>query len=135
MSTRKLILASLICGILIVVAGTVKLFQASEDSTTPPDLFAIGTTVQIAGVTATVNELRVTEEKTLVNVSMSGLGGDSAIEGWSMLANGSVTRPLPTTTCPTADGATECIIEFVVAIGTPTIVYARGDESSQWLGE
>jgi hypothetical protein len=28
-----------------------------------------------------------------------------------------------------------CTLEFVVAVGTPTLIYARDDEKAQWLGE
>lgn len=142
MSTRKLIIASLICGLLILGAGTVKLLQTANEGSVAPSVFVLGESGVIGSVTATVNDIRVTGERTLVNVTMSGLGGDSPVEGWSMLANGEITQPVDSGDCPTmprdpsanpTDNVT-CTMEFVVAVGTPTIVYARDDEKRQWLG-
>ena len=134
MSTRKLIVASLICGLLILVAGTAKLLQTANDTSTTTNLFKVGGTATIAGSTITVNDVTVTAERTLVNVTMSGLGNASPLAGWSMLANGEITAPVGSEDCPeTADDVT-CTVQFVVAVGTPTIVYARDGEKRQWLG-
>lgn len=137
MSTRKLIIASLICGILIVVAGTIKLLQTSGDSGRTIGLFALGSNVQVAGLEVAVSDVRVTEEKTLVNITMSGSDIASPISGWSMLANGEITAPLDSTNCPISESSqrVSCTLEFVVAVGTPTLIYARDDEKAQWLGE
>lgn len=134
MSTRKLIVTSLICGLLILVAGTAKLLQTSNDTSTTTNLFKVGGAATIASSTITVNSVTVTAERTLVNVTMSGIGNASPLAGWSMLANGEITAPVGSEDCPeTADYVT-CTVQFVVAVGTPTIVYARDGEKRQWLG-
>lgn len=133
-STRKLILASLVCGLLILVAGTVKLLQTSSDGSDVPSVLQLGKEASIGSVSMTVNDIEVTNLRTMVNVTMSGLADGSPLEGWSMLANGEITKPVNVGDCPpTADDVT-CTMEFVVAIGTPTILYARDGEKRQWLG-
>ena len=134
MSTRKLIIASLICGLLILAAGSLKLFQTSSDSGESPNLFKLGTTVEMAGVRVTVGTVQVSADKTYVNVTMNGSVGDSPIAGWSMLANGEITTPLASTACPSAPREVTCVLEFVVAVGTPTIVFVRDGDKTQWLG-
>ncbi|MFZ9911030.1 MAG: hypothetical protein ACO3F1_03055 [Ilumatobacteraceae bacterium] len=139
MSTRKLIVASLICGLLIVMAGTIKLLQTANDSGRTIGLFRLGTSVEVGGVDVTVNDVNVTADRTLVNVTMRGTTVGSKVDGWSMLANGDITPPLDSTNCTTDDGAeprtTTCVLEFVVAVGTPTVLFARDDERAQWLGK
>lgn len=136
-STRKLILASLICGVLIVVAGTVKLLQTANDTGRTIGLFQLGTNVEVAEVNVAVVDVRVNDTNTLVDVIMQGAGVTSPVAGWSMLANGEITTPLETTVCPVVDAKQQvsCTLEFVVAVGTPTLIFARDDEKAQWLGE
>lgn len=134
MSTRKLIIASLICGLLILVAGSVKLLQTASDDGEAATLYAVGTTREIAGLRVTVNEVEVSDEQTLVNITMIGDSDQSPIMGWSMVANGEITSPLASTQCTSASGEVQCTLQFVVAVGTPTIVFARDGEKTQWLG-
>ena len=134
MSTRKLIVASLICGLLILVAGSVKLLQTASTDSAAATLYAVGTTREIAGLRVTVTEITVTAERTLVNITMTGASDESPLEGWSMVANGEITSPLASTDCVSAADEVRCTLQFVVAVGTPTIVFSRDGEKTQWLG-
>ena len=122
------------CGLLILVAGTAKLLQTANNSDATPNLLKIGMTAVVGDVTVRVNEVQVTQERTLVNVTMSGLRGATPLAGWSMLADGEITRPVGSADCPTTAEVVSCTIEFVVAVGTPTIVWASDGEKHQWLG-
>jgi len=144
-STRKLIIASLICGLLILIAGTVKLLQTATGSEESPTLLAIGTAAEVGSVSATVRGVQVTNGQTLVDVVMRGVDVADASEGWSMLANGEITSPVAAAVCEQrASGAASdvsnegdglvCTLKFVAAQGTPTIVYSRDGEKRQWLG-
>lgn len=145
MSTRKLIISSLICGLLILVAGTVKLLQTTTDGEATTSLLALGTTAELGSVSVTVRDVQVTNEQTLVNIVVRGVDEARANDGWSMLANGEITSPIASAECEqrasgTASGASSngdqlvCTLKFVAARGTPTIVYARDSEKRQWLG-
>jgi hypothetical protein len=133
-STRKLIITSLICGLLILVAGTVKLLQTASDDSAMTNVLAVGAEASIGGLRMAVNDVEVTGERTLVTITMRGLAGSDPVDGWSMLANGAITRPVGSRDCPAAADVTTCTVEFVVASGTPTIVFARAGETRQWLG-
>lgn len=133
-STRKLIIASLICGLLILVAGTVKLLQTASDDAATTNVLAVGDEASIGGLTVVVNDVEVTAERTLVNITMRGPTATSPVFGWSMLANGEITEPIGSADCPTAAEDVTCTMEFVPAVGTPTIVWVGNGEKWQWLG-
>ena len=138
MSTRKLIIASLVCGLLILVAGSAKLLQTANEPQEAPRLYAIGTTVQVGGLDVTVSSLQVTAEQTLAEITMDNFDvvpmGSSPLDGWSMLANGEITTPQASSQCVSGVSSVTCVLEFVVAVGPPTLVFARDGDKSQWLG-
>jgi hypothetical protein len=134
-STRKLIAASLVCGLLILVAGTVKLLQGTTADTPTGSLLRVGATATFDNVTVTVRGVQVSDEQTLVDVEMKGLAGASPVEGWSMLSDGEITEPTVGTDCPSSADDVVCTLVFARSVGTPTIVHVRGDERRQWLGE
>jgi hypothetical protein len=134
-STRKLIAASLVCGLLILVAGTLKLLQGAADETAPVGLLKVGAVATFGDVTVIVERVEVAAEQTLVDVQMSGLAGASPLDGWSMLADGEITQPVGSADCPSVADDVSCTLVFVRATGTPTIVHVRGGERRQWLGE
>ena len=65
MSTRKLILWALICGVLILVAGSAKLFQTSQKPV-EVQLLALGESVTLGDMTVSVTALRDIDDRTLV---------------------------------------------------------------------
>ena len=158
MSTRRLILASLLCGIAILVAGGLKLFQTTADGNrVDAALLGVGDATLVAGLDVAVIDVARTDIATLVTVTMSrndaALGGDAAsggddtadvVTGWRMLADGALTSPrdvdsadVGTTTddCAVlpATGSVTCILDFGVANGTPTFIYSRDGSQAQWL--
>jgi hypothetical protein len=88
----------------------------------------------VGGIQVAVDDVQVTTERTLVTVTMNGLAGKSPLMGWSMLANGEITEPVGTQDCPASADDVTCTVEFVVAVGTPTIVFVQDGEKRQWLG-
>jgi hypothetical protein len=134
-STRKLIAASLVCGLLILVAGTLKLLQGAADDAAPVGLLKVGAVAKFDDVTVAVERVEVAAEQTLVDVQMSGLAGASPLDGWSMLADGKFTQPVGSADCPSVADDVSCTLVFASSVGTPTIVHVRGGERRQWLGE
>ncbi|NBR92473.1 MAG: hypothetical protein EBT46_03090, partial [Actinobacteria bacterium] len=89
-STRKLIIASLICGLLILVAGTLKLLQTASEPEATTTLLALGSTAELGPVSVAVRDVEVTTEQTLVDVVMRVVDGASieattVNESWSLL--------------------------------------------------
>ena len=140
MSTRKLILWSLVCGVLILVAGSIKLRQSVETTSVDEKVHAVGETVAVGGMNVTVESLLVTSDNTLVTVTIGGLDGESAVEGWKLLAGGKASEPVsgvgdqPWCTT-TAVKAVTCVVAFPVSSGTPAVFYYRGGDNSQWAIE
>ncbi|MDA0297512.1 MAG: hypothetical protein O3A54_02355 [Actinobacteria bacterium] len=138
MSTRKLILWALICGVVILIAGTAKLFQTSQKPV-EVQLLALGDSVTLGDMTVSVTALRDTADRTLVDVTMVGVAEAQAMEGWKMLAAGEVSDPvmLPVgagTECTLTKLAETltCTVAFPVSEGTRTVAYIRAGEQRQW---
>ena len=138
MSTRKLILWALICGVVILIAGTAKLFQTSQKPV-EVQLLALGDSVTLGDMTVSVTALRDTADRTLVDVTMVGVAEAQAMDGWKMLASGEVSDPvmLPVgagTECTLTKLAETltCTIAFPVSEGTRTVAYVRSGEQRQW---
>ena len=138
MSTRKLILWALICGVVILIAGTAKLFQTSQKPV-EVQLLALGDSVTLGDMTVSVTALRDTADRTLVDVTMVGVAEAQAMDGWKMLAAGEVSDPviLPVgagTECTITKLAETltCTVAFPVSEGTRTVAYIRAGEQRQW---
>ena len=138
MSTRKLILWALICGVVILVAGTAKLFQTSQKPV-EVQLLVLGDSVTLGDMTVSVTALRDTADRTLVDVTMVGVAEAQAMDGWKMLASGEVSDPvmLPVgagTECTLTKLAETltCTVAFPVSEGTRTVAYVRSGEQRQW---
>ena len=138
MSTRKLILWALLCGVLILAAGSAKLFQTSQKPV-EVQLLALGDSVTLGYMTVSVTALRDIDDRTLVDVTMVGVAEAQAMDGWKMLAAGEVSDPvmLPVgagTECTLTKLAETlaCTVAFPVSEGTRTIAYIRAGEQRQW---
>jgi hypothetical protein len=138
MSTRKLILWALVCGVLILAAGTAKLFQTSQKPV-EVQLLELGESVTLGDMTVSVTALRDTADRTLVDVTMVGVAEAQAMDGWKMLASGEVSDPvmLPVgagTECTLTKLAETltCTVAFPVSEGTRTVAYVRAGEQRQW---
>ena len=138
MSTRKLILWALICGVLILVAGSAKLFQTSQKPV-EVQLLALGESVTLGDMTVSVTALRDIDDHTLVDVTMVGVAEAQAMDGWKLLASGKVSDPvlLPVgegieCTLTQLEKTLVCTVAFPVSEGTRTIAYVRAGEQRQW---
>jgi hypothetical protein len=138
MSTRKLILWALVCGVLILGAGTFKLWQTSG-SDARVTLLQLSDTALLGDMTVSVQAVTKTETNVLVEVTMVGVEGADALSGWRMLSGGVVSEAVeaPTTVenpCSTTKQSetVECVVAFPVSEGTPTIAYIRAGQQEQW---
>jgi hypothetical protein len=139
MSTRKLILSAIVCALVIVVAGGAKIFQMTRD-TIKVEVFALGTQRTLADMTVTVKSVSQNANATVVHVTMVGVDGADATEGWRLLAGGKVLSPiaLPTGTlgvpCDTTKLAVtaSCDMAFPASKGSVTVAYLRAGLQSQW---
>jgi len=138
MSTRKLIMWALICGVLILGAGLFKLWQTTGDGA-KVELLQLGDSAVLGDMSVSVNSVSKSETQTLVQVSMQGVEGADALSGWRMLVGAVISEAQPLsdgsgTPCATTKLAepTICTIAFPVSEGTPTIAYIRAGQQEQW---
>jgi hypothetical protein len=139
MSTRKLILSAIACALVIMVAGGVKIFQMTRDTITV-EVFALGTKRTLADMTVAVESVSQNADATIVHVSMVGVDGADAKEGWRLLAGGTVLSPItlpvgalgvPCATT-TVDVVASCDMAFPASEGSVTVAYLRAGLQSQW---
>jgi hypothetical protein len=139
MSTRKLILTALVCGIAIVLAGGIKLLQVAKE-TTKVTVLGFGDRSTLGDMTVSVLGVASQTDRTVVTVMMSGVSGADAVEGWRMLAGGKVSEVLatpwtgvdaPACSTTTVEGG-KCSLVFGPSTGTVTVAYLRAGKQSQW---
>ena len=138
MSTRKLIMWALFCGVLILGAGVFKLWQTTGDGA-QVQLLQLRESAVLGDMTVSVNAVSKNASQTLVEVSMQGVEGADATAGWRMLVGGVISEAQPLTEgsgtpCATTKLAepTLCTVAFPVSEGTPTIAYIRAGQQEQW---
>ena len=139
MSTRKLILSAIACALVIILAGGAKIFQMSRDTITV-EVFALGIERTLADMTVTVQSVSQNANATIAHVTMVGVEGADATEGWRLLAGGTVLSPIALPVgalgvpCATtsADVVASCDMAFPASEGSVTIAYLRAGLQSQW---
>ena len=139
MSTRKLILSAIACALVIILAGGAKIFQMSRD-TISVEVFALGTERTLADMTVTVQSVSQNANATIAHVTMVGVEGADATEGWRLLAGGTVLSPIALPVgalgvpCATtsANVVASCDMAFPASEGSVTIAYLRAGLQSQW---
>ena len=149
MSTRKLILTALICGLAIMLAGGVKLLQVASDESEVPALSA-GETATLADMTVSVESVERSDAMTIVTVTMVGVEGADAAEGWFMASEGEVLTPMEPSGGAGSDDAgsddgkawcsttaksetRRCDLAFPAVEKWDWIIYRRADVQSRWL--
>jgi hypothetical protein len=94
MKTRNLILLSIGCGLMILLAGGFKLFQVATDRPEVP-VNKLGVAAMIGDMTTSVTKIEEGAGGISVSIEMSGVAGDSVIDGWRLLGDGSLFHAVP----------------------------------------
>jgi hypothetical protein len=143
MKTRTLLLLSVACGLIILVAGGVKLLQVATDRTEVPVL-SIGDSTRIGDMTVRVESVSTDGAGTEARISMTGVPGELAVDGWRLLGDGEVVEPFTTVgaisddrlcdarTSVPEDGDVVCIVRFPAVDTVQAVAYTRAGEQRQW---
>jgi len=147
MSTRKLILTALVCGLAILIAGGVKLIQVANDEVAV-EVLAFGDEATLGDMTVSVLDIERRPDATLVTVTMTGVDlASGAADGWRLLADGRVQEPAnengrvqePASVSDTdgctavrAGAPTRCTVRFEAVESAATVAYVRAGEQRQW---
>lgn len=128
-------LLALGCGLAIMLAGAIFLFQlTSQDAIDEP--VAVGESTQVGDMTVTVAEAVEDGGQLTVQLVIGGTADDDPTDGFRLIASG---RPvsLESSTCPASTEAlANCLIEFDVvgADGASRVLfYERGDDQARWV--
>jgi hypothetical protein len=137
MKTRTLLLLALVCGVTILLAGGVMLFQLTgADELADPT--SVGDPVQVGDMTVTVDDAEESVGVLTIVLRIGGVDDANGSEGFRLIASG---RPV----LPTQDGencsATTvaeqfCSLDFDVssADGSSRVLfYERGEEQARWV--
>ena len=140
MKTRNLIILSICCGLMIVLAGGFKLFQVTANRTEVP-VNKLGVAATIGDMTATVTTIEESTAGISVAIQMSGVAGDSVIEGWRLLGDGKVLEPSgaflegacdASTKVPDVGASVQCFLRFPSVEAVQAVAYTRAGEQRQW---
>lgn len=140
MKTRTLLLLSVACGLLIVLAGGIKLFQVANDRTDVPVL-RLGEEALVGDMSVVVEAIRSDASGVEVEVEMSGVEGAPVLEGWSMLADGELSEPSSavadgvcdaSTSVPASGATVRCVLRFPAVEAEQYVAYQRGGELRRW---
>ena len=140
MKTRNLIVLSIACGLMILLAGGFKLFQVATDRTEVP-VNKLGVAATIGDMTATVLAINESDQGISVAIEMSGVAGDLVIDGWRLLGDGKVLEPSgavdegacdASTVVPDDAATIQCVLRFAAVKAVQAVAYTRAGEQRQW---
>lgn len=125
---------------MIVLAGGFKLFQVATDRTEVP-VNKLGVAATIGDMSATVTLIDESTEGISVAIEMSGVAGDSVIDGWRLLGDGKVLEPSgavldgacdASTKVPDTGASIQCFLRFPAVKAVQAVAYTRAGEQRQW---
>ena len=125
---------------MIVLAGGFKLFQVTANRTEVP-VNKLGVAATIGDMTASVTTIDENAEGISVAIEMSGVSGDSVIDGWRLLGDGKVLEPSGavldgacdvSTKVPDAGMSIQCFLRFPSVKAVQAVAYTRAGEQRQW---
>jgi hypothetical protein len=135
--TRTLLLLALACGMAIMLAGAVLLFQLStQDDVAPP--VALGDVAHVADMRVAVVDVGEADGSLAVTVQIGGVDDPQVTDGFRLIASGRAVSPESDGDgCEAVTVAEQtCVIRFDVsgADGSSRVLfYERGDQRARWV--
>ncbi len=137
MKTRTLLLLAVGCGLIILVAGSIKVFLIADDST--PAHLSIGTTAKVGDMTVTVQSVRPVGDQILVDVQLIGVDDDDGATSFFYgIGQKQELRPVAPATgvacgATRATTVTDCVLAFDTATSSGVLRYVRsGSAPVRW---
>jgi len=128
-------LLALACGVAIMLAGAVFLFQLTRQSDVAEPV-AVGASAQIGDMSVTITDFEEDGGILRVSVTVGGTEDLDPADEFRLIASA---RPVSITssTCPAVDDTNaSCVIEFDVAEAdgaSRVLFYERGEEQARWV--
>ncbi|HEX9260616.1 MAG TPA: hypothetical protein VF855_13840 [Acidimicrobiales bacterium] len=146
MSTRKLILTALACGLAILVAGGVFLFNVARnrDELTVPDARRVGEVVEVGPYRAGVVRADWSGDVLLVRVRVTAVEQRllDAASPWSVLIGGAIAEVVdsPLSSVPPCGGTAveqggslECVLAYSADKASGFAEFAVGEAKDRWF--
>lgn len=145
MSTRRLILTALACGLVILLAGGIQLVRLTGSEATP--LPGIGQARTVSAVRVTPVSVADTDALLVVTVDLVAAApeaeGTAAGSGWRLLRGADLHQPLntgggdaqavPCASVTVGSVVTRCVLVFDGGgSGDRLLAYALGDQTARW---
>ena len=136
MKTRTLLLLAVSCGLIILIAGSIKLFLVS-DATAPAHL-ALGTATTIGDMTVSVESFEQQTEFVVVTVTLVGVDDEDGAKPWLFGDGNVLVEPSKVSEIQPACKVTKktelvrCKLAFRSASGQGVLTYSRAGEVRRW---
>ena len=140
MSTRKLIVVALLCGLAILVAGGIQLFRVAGTDDRTVEILSEGEAATVGSVTVRVESSEHDGAVIRATVRLSASDETAVpLSSFTLLAGGRLHQALDTDgagACPSpvavGSAPTTCTVAFEGDEGTATLAFSRDDEQAQW---
>lgn len=135
MKTRTLLLLALACGLAIMLAGAVFLFQLStQDDLAEP--VPVGEQVRVGDMNVTVTNASEVDRRLSVTIEIGGTLDEQPAANFRLIASGRAVAVDESTCPPTESAVQSCVVRFDVAAAdgvSRVLFYERGDEQARWV--
>lgn len=142
MRTRTLLVLAVVCGLAILVAGSVQLLRLTGDADgSSADDLAVGETASAGDLVVTVISAGEAGGFMRVQVRLGGVDDPAAIDGFRLIAPGGAINPLGVDAGDGACGAVTvaehtCTLVFETASAGGTarvLLLRRGEDQRRWV--
>ena len=133
MKTRTLLLLAVGCGLIILIAGSIKVFLIADD--TSASNLTVGSSGEVNGMTVTLDSVRRTADQTLLGVSLIGVDDPYGALSFDLGTIDGHLKPQPP---PPGDGEacaatskqtlTHCVLAFDTTVVPGVLIYERDDD-------
>jgi len=131
--TRTLLLLAVGCGLIILVAGSIKVFLIA-DNTSASNL-AVGGSGEVNGMTVTLESVRRTADQTLLSVSLIGVDDPYGAESFELGTIDGHLKPNPPApgdgeacAATSRQTLTRCVLAFDTTVTPSVLIYERDDD-------
>ena len=135
MKTRTLLMLAMACGLAIMLAGAVFLFQLStQDDLAPPIEF--GEQARVGDMSVTIMTATERDGVLSVTIEIGGVSDDQPADEFRLIASGRAVSVADTTCAPAESGLQACLVSFDVSAAdgvSRVLFYERGDGRARWV--
>ena len=134
MKTRTLLLLAVVCGMAILVAGTVQLLRVAGQKNTTT-VVALHDTGRAGDATVVLDGIAAEADAITLTVTLGGVDDADGLDGFALVAAGS-TRPVSGGTCQAFTvAATQCTLVFdnqALGGSARTLLFERAGDRLRW---